>query len=330
MKTNTATALAHPNIAFIKYWGDIDPSMHIPTNGSISMNLQELYTRTRVSFDPALEHDQFSLNGCQVEYVAFRRVSDFLDYVRKTVGITIFASVESHNNFPVGTGIASSASGFAALSLAASKAAGLNLDERALSRLARTGSGSACRSIPSGFVEWYAGSSDQDSYAQSIAPSEHWDIVDCIVVVSQEEKPISSSAGHLLAGTSLLQPTRVTDAPNRLERCRKAILQRDFDALAEVVELDSNLMHAVMLTSSPTLLYWKPATVTIMQAVQSWRKTGLPVCYTIDAGPNVHVICTNESSQTITDNLGRLPGVLKILTSHPGGHAQFENNRSRT
>ncbi len=154
MKANTATALAHPNIAFIKYWGDIDPSMHIPANGSISMNLQELYTRTRVSFDPALEHDQFSLNGCEVEDVALRRVSDFLDYVRQMVGITIFASVESHNNFPVGTGIASSASGFAALSLAASKAAGLNLDERALSRLARTGSGSACRSIPSGFVEW--------------------------------------------------------------------------------------------------------------------------------------------------------------------------------
>jgi len=270
------------------------------------------------------------LNGCEFEGVALRRVSDFLDYVRQMSGITLYASVESHNNFPMGTGIASSASGFAALSLAASEAAGLNLDESELSRLARIGSGSACRSIPPGFVEWQAGSTDQDSYAHSIAPVEHWDLVDFIAVVSQEEKPISSSDGHLLAGTSILQRTRVSDAPNRLERCRKAILLRDFDALAEVVEQDSNLMHAVMLTSSPTLLFWEPTTVTIMQAVQSWRITGLPVCYTIDAGPNVHVICSSESSQTIADNLGRLPGVLKLLISHPGGSARLENNHSLT
>ena len=252
MDNSTASAIAHPNIAFIKYWGDVDSSLHIPANGSISMNLQELYTRTQVRFDPDLEGDQFSLNGRHVEGARLTRVSNFLDRVRQMAGISIFASVDSYNNFPAGTGIASSASGFAALSLAASRAAGLDLDERALSRLARTGSGSACRSIPPGFVEWQAGSSDQDSYAQSIAPVGHWDIVDCIAVVSQEEKPISSSAGHWLAGTSLLQPARLSDAPNRLEQCRKAILQRDFDALAEVVEHDCNLMHAVMRTSTPS------------------------------------------------------------------------------
>lgn len=325
-----ASALAHPNIAFIKYWGDVDPCLHIPANGSISMNLQELYTRTQVRFDPDLEGDQFSLNGRLVEGAGLTRVGDFLDRVRKMAGISIFASVESYNNFPVGTGIASSASGFAALSLAASRAAGLDLDERALTRLARVGSGSACRSIPPGFVEWQSGCSDQDSFAYSLAPAGHWDIVDCIAVVSQEEKLVSSSTGHLLAGTSLLQPTRISDAPNRLEKCRKAILQRDFDALAEVVELDSNLMHAVMLTSNPPLLYWEPATVTIMQAVQSWRKTGLSVCYTIDAGPNVHLICTIASLQETEAKLRLLPGVLKIITSHPGGAARLENNPSIT
>jgi diphosphomevalonate decarboxylase len=227
----------------------------------------------------------------------------------------------------VGTGIASSASGFAALSLAASHAAGLDLDERALSRLARSGSGSACRSIPPGFVEWQAGCSDVDSYAYSIAPAGHWDIVDCIAVVSQEEKLVSSSTGHLLAGTSSLQAARVDDAPKRLMRCREAILKRDFDALAEVVELDSNLMHAVMLSSTPPLMYWEPATQAIVQAVQSWRKSGLPVCYTIDAGPNVHVICSADSSQDIADKIGLLPGVQKIYISNPGGPARLENSR---
>jgi diphosphomevalonate decarboxylase len=240
--------------------------------------------------------------------------------------INTYALVESHNNFPTGAGIASSASGFAALSVATCSAAGLNLDEKDLSRLARTGSGSACRSIPGGFVEWQVGGSDEDSYAYSIALPEHWDLVDCIVLINQDEKPISSSMGHSLAQTSLLQPIRVADAPRRLETCREAILKRDFNALADVVELDSNLMHAVMITSTPPLLYWQPATVTIMQAVQSWRKAGLSVCYTIDAGPNVHVLCTDDAAIEVANRLIQIPGVIKVLTAHPGGSAILENN----
>ncbi len=213
-------------------------------------------------------------------------------------GIEPYAIVESQNNFPTGTGIASSASGFAALGLAASSAAGLKLDEKALSRLARLGSGSACRSIPGGFVEWQAGTNDDDSFGYSIAPPEtHWDLVDCIALVSQEEKTVSSSLGHSLAPTSLYQPARVADAPRRLEFCRDAIRMRDFDALAAVVELDSNLMHAVMMTSTPPLFYWQPTTLTIMQEVRSMRKTGIPVCYSIDAGPNVHVLCTGDVAE---------------------------------
>jgi len=320
-----ATATAHPNIAFIKYWGDLDPDLHIPSNGSISMNLRGLFSRTTVSFDPSVEQDQFSLDNRQIDGTGLVRVSNLLDRVRKMAGINTFASVESHNNFPAGTGIASSASGFAALSLAASKAAGLDFDEKALSRLARTGSGSACRSIPAGFVEWQAGGNDENSYAYSIASPEHWDLVDCIALVSQDEKLISSSEGHALTKTSLLHPARVADAPRRLAVCREAILTRDFDALAEVAELDSNLMHAVMITSSPPLLYWQPATVTIMKAVQSWRKGGLMVCYTVDAGPNVHVLCSRDVSGDIADRLEKLSGVQKVLVAHPGGPADLEN-----
>jgi diphosphomevalonate decarboxylase len=323
----SATAIAHPNIALIKYWGDIDSDLHIPANGSISMNMAGLTTLTMVSINPALPQDQFILNGEPTIGNALDRVSIFLNHVRQLAGNSTFAKVDSKNNFPTGAGMASSASGFAALSLSATHAAGLSLDEKELSRLARTGSGSACRSIPGGFVEWQAGSNDRDSYAHSIAPPDHWDVVDCITLVSREEKPISSNAGHSLAVTSMLQAARIADAPRRLSICRKAILDHDFDALAEIVELDSNLMHAVMITSTPPLLYWQPGTVAIMHAVQAWRKEGLPVCYTIDAGPNVHVLCLGEQEKRVTERLRQLPGVIQVLPAHPGGPAMLDESQ---
>jgi diphosphomevalonate decarboxylase len=321
---DSASAIAHPNIALVKYWGDVDPELHLPANGSISMNMAELETHTMVTFDPGLESDRFSLNGVPMNGDAFDRVSLFLGRVRQLAGISVFAQVESSNNFPTGVGIASSASGFAALSLAATRAAGLSLDEKDLSRLARTGSGSACRSVPGGFVEWQAGHNNCDSYAFSFAPPDYWGLADCIAIVAQEHKAISSSRGHALAASSLLQAGRVAGANSRLETCRHAILEQDFDLLAKIVESDSNLMHAVMLTSIPPLLYWQPATVAVIQAVQVWRQAGIPVCYTIDAGPNVHVLCPAEHVAAVTSRLQLLPGVQQVLTAHPGGAARLE------
>ena len=318
----TASAIASPNIAFIKYWGNRDPLLRIPASGSLSMNLDGLYTRTRVAFDPSLGQDRLFLDEQPVTGPALRRVSALLDRVRHMAGLSLFAEVRSANNFPSGAGIASSASAFAALSLAASAAAGLDLPEDELSRLARTGSGSACRSIPGGFVEWQAGQDHATSYAFSIAPPEHWDLVDCVAIVSRAHKPTGSTEGHALAGTSPLQAARLAGAPQRLECCRRAILERDFAALAQVVELDSNLMHAVMLTSTPPLLYWQPATLSIMHAVQAWRLSGMPVCYTIDAGPNVHVLCPAGEAPQVAAQLHRLPGVERVLTAHPGPPAR--------
>lgn len=320
----TSTAYANPNIALIKYWGDLDPELHIPANGSISMNLAGMFTRTCVSFEPGLAHDRFTLNNKPADVSSAQRVSKLLDRVRNMAGIDTFAVVDSQNNFPTAAGVASSASGFAALSLAACKAAGLELEEKDLSRLARTGSGSACRSIPGGFVEWEPGGGDEESYAFSIASPDHWDLMDCIVLVSQAEKPVSSSVGHSRALTSILQPARVADTPRRLDICRRAIAERDFEALAEIVELDSNLMHAVMITSTPPLLYWQTGSLTIMQEVQSMRKAGLPVCYTIDAGPNVHVLCPTDVSSKVVDKLSQFVGVNQVLTAHPGGSAALE------
>jgi len=320
----TATAVAHPNIAFIKYWGNRDNALRLPASGSISMNLDGLYTRTEVTFDSSLPCDRLILDGKEVSGPARVRVSAFLDQVRRLAGERAFASVCSANNFPTGAGIASSASAFAALSLAASAAAGLQLTEKELSRLARLGSGSACRSVPGGFVEWLAGEDDPSSFAVSIAPPQHWELVDCVAIISQAHKPTGSTQGHALAPTSPLQAARLADAPRRLELCRRAILERDFAAFAEVVEQDTNLMHSVMLTSTPPLLYWQPATLGVMHAVMDWRREGLEACYTIDAGPNVHTLCPASQAEEVTRRLLALPGVMQVLLAVPGGPARLE------
>jgi diphosphomevalonate decarboxylase len=321
MSILSGTAVAHPNIAFIKYWGNRNSDLRIPANSSLSMNLANLETRTQVTFSDSFDSDRVSVNGKPVLPEGEARVRLVIDLVRGMAGLRCFAEVTSQNNFPTGAGIASSASAFAALSLAASTAAGLNLDEPALSRLARRGSGSACRSIPAGFVEWQAGSDDDSSYAFSIAPPEHWDLMDCIAITNEGHKPITSSEGHKLAITSQLQSGRLEGAAERVKRCRTSILERDFEDFAAVVELDSDLMHAVMMTSNPPLLYWQPATIAVMHAVRAWRKSGLPVCYSIDAGPNVHVLCQASSAVQVQELLGQIPGVVQVLPAGPGGAA---------
>ena len=317
------SAIAHPNIAFIKYWGNRDDALRLPLNGSISMNLSGLESRTTVQFDEALEHDTFELNGEFQSSASLQRVSQFLDYVRRLVGSTSYARVSSTNNFPTGAGIASSASAFAALALAASKAAGLDLDQKDLSRLARLGSGSACRSVPDGFVEWLPGEDDASSYAISIAPKDHWGLVDAVAVVSQEHKPIGSTSGHKLAHTSPLNAQRVLDAPERLKNCRDALLERDFAGFADVVELDSNYMHAVMRTSNPPLVYWEPATEVLLWQVWQWRKQGHAVCATVDAGPNVHVLALKNELEWLREALVELPGVKKVLIGEPADGARL-------
>jgi diphosphomevalonate decarboxylase len=287
------------------------------------MNLDGIFTRTTVTFDAFIDADDLTLNGQPAGGAALGRVSKMLDEVRVKARINHFAKVESANNFPTGAGIASSASAFAALALAASSAAGLTLSERELSILARHGSGSACRSIPGGFVEWRAGSTDEESFAVSIADPDHWPLADCIAVISNVHKPIGSTEGHALAGTSPLQAARVADADRRLDLCRAAVLKRDFDALAAIVELDSTLMHAVMMTSTPPLFYWQPATLAIMDAVRAWRANGIPACYTIDAGPNVHVITTPDRAGMIKTRLAEITGVGSVLTANAGGAAEL-------
>jgi len=320
MLVSKATATSNSNIAFIKYWGNRDHALRLPVNNSISMNLDGLYSRTTVTFDPALAEDVIVLGNTVQSREASRRVVAQLDRVRQMANLAARARVDSQNNFPTGAGIASSASGFAALALAASTAAGLDLSERELSILARLGSGSASRSIPAGFVEWQMGTTadGSDSFAFSLAAPDHWALVDCIALVSVEHKAVGSTGGHALAHTSPLQEARLEDTSRRLPRCRQALLNRDFEKFAAVVEEDSTMMHAIMMTSRPPLFYWQSATLTIMQAVSDWRAGGLPACFTIDAGPNVHVLTTAEGAAEVERRLRALPGVQNVLTARPG------------
>ena len=290
------------------------------------MNLDGLATRTTVSFQQSLPYDELVINGHEVRGAGAERVSYILDIIRGMANIYDQAEVITENNFPSGAGIASSASAFAALALAGSKAAGLNLSEAELSRLARRGSGSASRSIPGGFVEWQVGTTDEDSFAFSIAPTDHWKLVDCVSIVSASHKKTGSTEGHTVAPTSPLQAARVADAPRRLEICRNAILNRDFDSFAAIVELDSDLMHSVMITSTPALHYWQPASIAVMDAVRRWRMEGFPACYTVDAGPNVHVICPETEAQIVEKRLRGINGVENVFVARAGGAAQIVKN----
>ncbi len=319
----SATAWAHSNIAFIKYWGNRNAKLRLPANSSLSMNLAALHATTRVTWSEALKEDRLLINQQPAARPALDRVQAHLDTLRAALGTTLRADVSSRNNFPMGAGIASSASAFAALTLAAAVALGRRLPERELSVLARRGSGSAARSIPAGFVEWRAAATHEESYAESIAGPDYWDLEDVIALVSRAHKEVGSTAGHAIADSSVLQMARVASAADRLESAKAAILARDFAALATVVEEDSNLMHAVMMTGAPALFYWLPQSLEIMLAVRAWRAQGLQVCYTLDAGPNVHCICSASDADAVAARLKELDAGIEVIRSRVGAGARL-------
>ena len=312
-------AIAHPNIALIKYWGNREQALRIPANGSISLTLGGLDNRMSVRFDGSLESDTLVINEAPAVPQMVERASNHLDLLRAMADVSERAELVSETNFPLGAGVASSAAAFAAITVAAASALKLELNPGELSRIARRGSGSAARSIQGGFVELLAGDSDKTSFAQQIAPEDHWPIVDLVVIVDEQVKHTSSFTGHSLAASSPLQESRVADAPRRLQECRKAILERDFPTLTQIVERDSDMMHAIMMTSEPPLHFWTGSTLQVMAAVRELRAEGLSVCYTIDAGPNVHCLCLPESER---DVLQALTATWTVLRAQAGPAAQ--------
>jgi diphosphomevalonate decarboxylase len=317
------TVKAPSNIAFIKYWGKKNEKLRIPANPSISMNLSGAYTVTSVEFDKKLNKDNVFINKKQENGIEAVRVTKHLDLIRQKAGLKIFARVESINNFPKGAGIASSASGFAALTVAASRAAGLRLGARELSILARIGSGSACRSIPDGFVEWRTGNSSKDSYATSLFPAGYWNICDVIAVVGENTKKVSSTEGHTVAASSPFYKVRISGMKNKVSEIKKAMKKKDFTKFGEIIEAEAINMHVVMMTSTPPLYYWMPETLDIMSSVIRWRDEGIESYFTIDAGPNVHVICLKKDVQKIKGRLLRVKGVKKLIVNYPAEGARI-------
>ncbi|MCB0070974.1 MAG: diphosphomevalonate decarboxylase [Caldilineaceae bacterium] len=317
----TATARVGSNIAFIKYWGVSNAALNIPLNNSISMTLADAYTTTTVAWNRAgsQREDVITLDGRRVDGQAAARLVRHLDLLRALAGVDWRATVESANNFPMAAGIASSASGFAALTVAASAALGLDLSPTRLSALARRGSGSASRSLFGGFVEWQQGHDDATSIAYQLFPEDHWALRDIVAVVSKAEKRVSSAGGHQLAATSPLNAGRVASLPQALAEVRAAIATCDLARLGPVIEQDALAMHGVMMTSTPSLLYWEPGSLEIMHAVRRWREDeGISVYFTIDAGPNIHLICEAAAAPAVEAQLHALSCVEEIIVSRPG------------
>ncbi|MBI3742019.1 MAG: diphosphomevalonate decarboxylase [Chloroflexi bacterium] len=322
MKT---TAVSCSNIAFIKYWGNRDNLRRVPLNDSLSMNLDHATTTTTVAFDAKLENDRVIIGGAELENAApaAARVIAQLDRVRALAKIETKARVASKNNFPTGAGIASSASGFAALTFAAARAAGLELSELELSVLARQGSGSAARSIPPGFVELLTSWESNRSHARSVAPPEHWDLRDVIAIVSAAEKMVGSTEGHHAAQTSPFLPERLNALPPRFHRVRRAILAKDLPALGSAIEEEAIELHSIAMTSRPPIFYWAPGMVRVIQAALKWRAEGLAVYFTLDAGPNVHLICEAKDVEQVEKLTRTISDVKDVLVNAPGGAAKL-------
>lgn len=312
-----AKAQAPANIAFIKYWGKRDGKLRIPANSSISMNLSNAYTVTTVEFDSKIKGDTIVIDNRKIIGDEKERISQHLTRIRKLAKIKSFTKVVSQNNFPKASGIASSASGFAALTLAASKAANLNLSEKELSILARLGSGSACRSIPDGFVEWEEGSSSQSSYAHSLYPPDYWAICDLVVIVGEASKKVSSTEGHVIAESSPFYKPRIEGIKDKIKDLKNALKNKDFTKFGETLEAEALNMHTVMMTSKPPLYYWQPETLKIMLAVIELRNKGIEAYFTIDAGPNVHVICQAKDVLKVKNRLKEISGIKRTIINRP-------------
>jgi diphosphomevalonate decarboxylase len=320
MQTMKATATAHPNLAFVKYMGRKDEVLRLPENASVSVNLSNLSTTTTVEFSPEHPSDLVVLNG-ELEEGEQSRVVKHLDRIRALAKIPLRAKVVSNNSFPIGTGLSSSSSGFAALTVAGAAAAGLRLSEKELSILARQGSGSACRSIPDGFVLWRDGDTSETSYAESLYPPDYWDIADVVAIVHRERKDVSSSASHVQVTSGPYYRARIARMPAKIERCLELLKRKDFPAFGEFLEEEARDLHVIFMSAG--IIHLEPGTLDIMKRTATWRKEGIPVYYTINTGQDIHLLCERKNVEAVKTALGKLGFVREIIVNVPAEGARL-------
>jgi diphosphomevalonate decarboxylase len=311
------TYQASTDVALVKYWGKADEALRIPENGSVSVVLDELKTITTVEFQDDLTADQVVIAG-ESAPVEVRRVTQHLDRLRQRAGVSTFARVESVNRFPKGTGLSSSGSGFAALTCAAAGALGFALSPRELSIVARFASGTACRCVCGGFVQWHGGHTSDTSYSETIFPPDHWDLRDVVAVVDEGMKRVSSTQGHKSAGSSPFFAARQAHIDGKIQAMKDAIATRDFTAFGTLVEAEALEFHSILLTSRPPLIAWYPGTVQVMQAVQALRDEAIEAYFTINTGFNVHVLTLPQHVDAVQARLDALALVQKTLTARVG------------
>jgi diphosphomevalonate decarboxylase len=315
-----AAARACANIALAKYWGKADVKRNVPAVPSISLTLDQLVTETRVVFDPRLESDVVKLDGRRATSAEAERVIIMLDRVRRESGVRSGARVVSHNHFPTAAGLASSASGFAALAAAASAAAGLRFNARRLSALARASSASAARSIYGGFVELPAGNrGDDDLGARQIAPPGHWAVRLVVALTEPGQKKVGSTEGmERSRKTSPYYQAWLDHAPKWSRKIKRAIKQRDLDTLGAAMEQSTMAFHCSAITSDPPILYWRPATLAALDTVRGLRERGVSAWATMDAGPHVKTLCGIGDAMRVREALDRTPGVTRTWVAKPG------------
>lgn len=320
-----ASFVAPANIAFIKYWGIRDESLVIPTNPSISMTLSRCVSTCTAEFDPERTDDEiwFRRSGGEFEPAAegfARPVRRHLETLRDRAGKRGGFRIRTENSFPTGAGIASSASGFSALTLAACEALGSPpADAGEASVLARlSGSGSAARSVLGGYVQWPATDPLKDAQAEQIATAAHWDLCDVVAVVDETPKEVSSREGHRRAPSSPRFAPRLNELGARLRVVRDAIERRDIEALGDTVETEAIDLHQVAMTSKPPIYYWTGGTFAVLWSIRALRSEGVPVWATIDAGPNVHAICPAGFEGRVAAAFESMTEVHRVLVDRVG------------
>jgi len=314
-------AIAHSNIALAKYWGKRNRELNLPAVPSLSLTLAALSTTTRVKFERSLERDSFELNGQPGDATATTRVSELLGRVRRAAGLSCFAHVTSSNDFPTASGLASSASGFAALALAALGAAGLTWPDSAVSDLARASSVSAARSVFGGFVTLEAGATSAQTLAVGPVAER---LMMLIAATEMGPKAVGSTNGMLhTQATSPYYSSWVDTAPRVYAELLSALLAGDVQKLGETMEHSALLMHASMIAARPALMYWSPATLAALACVRELRQRGTLAYFTIDAGPHVKVLTTSEHSTLVREQLLSVPGVRQVLVSGVGRGARI-------
>lgn len=305
---HTAAARAHTNIALIKYWGKRDEKLFLPTSTSLSLTLDALYTDTRVAFDPDIATDELWLSGIKQDEESTAKITRVANLFRDRYGAPTDSArirVDSINHVPTAAGLASSASGFAALAWALRDLFEKNyphvrqMTDRELSTFARRGSGSATRSIYGGFVEWAYGTNSEDSCAVSLDDA-NWDVAMILAAISTSRKKVSSTYGmkHTAATSSFYGMWREASEKD-LEIVREGIAQRDIDKVGSAMEANCMKFHATMFAANPPFTYLTSKSFEVIEFVQSLREAGISAYFTMDAGPNIKILCRAREQKLI-------------------------------